>query len=122
MEEPAPAHGAGAQPGDGATPHQEAQQRVDAPAEGFVGGGAAAGGDAPGVDNCIAPVAAATPGADRVGVQGQRISAAEIQLVQNLVERCLQVRQGGLWDGGLIGGCHTCRAASCVSPSAPLAC
>jgi hypothetical protein len=27
-----------------------------------------------------------------VGAQGQRISASEIQLVQNLVERCLQVR------------------------------
>jgi hypothetical protein len=29
-----------------------------------------------------------------VGASGQRISAAEIQLVQNLVERCLQARSG----------------------------
>ncbi len=28
-----------------------------------------------------------------VGAQGQRISASEIQLVQNLVERCLQARR-----------------------------
>ena len=34
----------------------------------------------------------ATDDGGLVGAMGQRISAAEIQLVQNLVERCLQAR------------------------------
>ena len=113
--EPGSAHGAAQPLGDGAAqPYGEAQERGDAPGE--VPGGGAVGGD-----TCPPQgTPGAAPAEARVGVHGQRISAAEIQLVQNLVERCLQVCASHTAVGrGCFGGRH---ASLCASPTAPCVC